>query len=237
MATLRLRAHAKVNLVLRVVGRRDDGYHDVETVLHSIDFADYIELSGRAEGFEFSVQQLGPLGDARIEPLGNDDASRMSVDAEGLSAIPVDQNIVLRAAQALEHAVDKKLPTEIRLGKRIPVGGGMGGGSADAVATLLGLRKLHDIEVSDAAVMEIAARLGADVPFFLHGGTVLATGIGEKLERLTDPPRLWFVLGISKRPLWTKDVYAAWDEIAQGDSPSVKTMIDALASGEVSEIG
>lgn len=226
MATLRLRAHAKVNLYLRVLGRRNDGYHDVETLLHSIDLADYMELSDEIDGFKLIVRAAGPAGESSW--------AKEAVDE--LFKLPSDGNIVASAMKSVERFAGRTLPTEIKLAKRIPVGAGMGGGSADAAATLLGLRKLHELAMTDAELGDVAEGLGADVPFFLHGGTSLATGTGADVIRLPDPPPLWLVLGVGKRPLLTKDVYAAWDETGSEPGPAVGTMLKALMSGDVSNI-
>ncbi|MFN2525741.1 MAG: 4-(cytidine 5'-diphospho)-2-C-methyl-D-erythritol kinase [Actinomycetota bacterium] len=216
MATVRLRAHAKINLYLRVLGAREDGYHEIETILHSIDFADYLELRSEIEGFKLVVRQ--------------DD------DVVGTPR-PPSKNLVQQAAELLQSYAPKNLDVEIGLAKRIPVGAGLGGGSADAAATLIGLARLHELALEEPQLHDLAAQLGADVPFFLFGGTALATGYGERIAPLDQPPRLWFVLGMSRRPLLTEDVYRAWDEIGPRAGIAHEVMVEALRSGALEEIG
>ena len=157
---IRLQAPAKINLTLEVLGRRADGYHEVRTVLAAVDIADELELS-EADGLALTV-----------EPEG---------------AVPVEDNLVLRAAALLRDAAPAGAGAAIVLHKRIPVAGGLGGGSSDAAAALLGLRRLWDLDLSDRTLAELAALLGADVPFFLRGGTALAAGRGEQLTVLPQP--------------------------------------------------
>jgi 4-diphosphocytidyl-2-C-methyl-D-erythritol kinase len=130
-------------------------------------------------------------------------------------------NTVLGAHAALEHACQRPLPTRIHLHKRIPPGSGLGGASSDAAAALRGLKALHHLDdLEDLA--PIAAQLGADVPYFLHGGRMLAEGRGEKLTPLTMQPAM-FVIAWPGIELSTAAVYAAWDEVkdeVKGDGPN-----------------
>ncbi len=157
---IRLQAPAKINLSFEVLGRRADGYYEVRTVLAAVDIADELELS-EADGFTLSV-----------EPDG---------------AAPVEDNLVLRAAALLQQAAPAGAGAAIVLRKRTPVAAGLGGGSSDAAAALLGLRRLWDLDLSDDTLAGLAALLGSDVPFFLRGGTAVATGRGEQLTPLPQP--------------------------------------------------
>lgn len=149
------RAYAKINLGLRIIRRRPDGYHDIETVFHPIDLCDEISF----------------------EP--SESISLTSSDP----AIPTDgQNLCVRAAIALRQASGTPRGISMKLRKRIPVGAGLGGGSSDAAATLLALRNLWDLAIRDEELFRIAFTLGADVPYFLKMGTAYATGRGERLE-------------------------------------------------------
>lgn len=168
---LRLHCPAKVNLGLRVVGKRADGYHLLDTVFHALDLHDTLWLEDAAE-------------------LGLD-----LVAAGGGLPVPVgEDNLVLRAARAF-HAAAGVLPTGLfRLEKRVPAGGGLGGGSSNAAAALLLLEQRHGRPLGPQTLARIATELGADVPFFLRGGTQRGTGIGEVLTEVEGTPPLWFVL-------------------------------------------
>lgn len=160
MPALRLLAPAKVNLTLEVLGRRPDGYHEVRTVMQAVDLCDELLLAPSKE---------------------------LSLSVTPADAAPVEANLVLRAAEALAARAGVTDGAAITLRKHIPTAAGLGGGSSDAGATLLGLRRLWDLAVKDGELAEIAASLGSDVPFFLCGGTALATGRGETLLPLPPP--------------------------------------------------
>lgn len=165
--TLRRRAFAKVNLGLEITGRRADGYHDLVTIFQTIELADEITVTSAPPG-TLTLAADPALGGA--------------------------QNLVLRAARALVAQSGTKRGAALTLTKGIPVAAGCGGGSSDAAAALLALRELWRLPTTDAELATIAARLGADVPFFLRGGTALATGIGERLTPLPPQSKSWFVL-------------------------------------------
>lgn len=192
-----LRCPAKVNLHLEVLGRRPDGYHEVRTVLAAVGIWDEMVLERAPDG----VLDLG------VEPSG--------------AAPAGDDNLVVRAARALQQAAGRWDGVAITLRKRIPVAGGMGGGSSDAAATLVGLSVLWGLDGSWAALQPLAAALGADVPFFLVGGVALGSGRGSDVEPLPDLPPLWAVV-VPGRKVSTAAVYAALDAgpvRAWGDSP------------------
>jgi 4-diphosphocytidyl-2-C-methyl-D-erythritol kinase len=152
-----LNAAAKVNLVLEVLGKREDGYHELVTVMQAVDLSDKVTIE------EADVLEL------------------QSRTAE----VPTDgRNLALRAAAALREAAGTTQGARITLDKRIPVAAGLGGGSADAAAVLVGLNRLWRLRWPVARLEEVATGLGMDVPFFLHGGRALATGRGERIERL-----------------------------------------------------
>ncbi len=157
---LRLLAPAKVNLTFEVLGRRADGYHEVRTILQSLNLAD--ELT-----FEES------------------DNLTLTVEPEG--AAPVEENLVLAAARLLQREASISAGAAIHLTKRIPMAGGLGGGSSDAATALLGLRRLWGLDLDADALRELAAELGSDVPFFISGGTALGEGRGERLTLVPTP--------------------------------------------------
>lgn len=162
---MRARAYAKVNLGLEVLYRRDDGYHELRTILQTIDLHDRLSFENRASGIELVV-------DERVVPGGED-------------------NLVTRAARLLAGRLNRPAGARIELDKRIPVGRGLGGGSADAAMTLLALNELWEGGLSLAALCRFGAELGMDVPFFLHGGTALGIGRGDEvfpLARQVDLP-------------------------------------------------
>jgi 4-diphosphocytidyl-2-C-methyl-D-erythritol kinase len=157
----RLLAPAKINLTLEVVDKRDDGYHDVRTILQAIGLADVIDF---------------------------EEADDVTLTVEPEGAAPAEDNLVLHALHALRVATGTVKGAAITLRKIIPEAAGLGGGSSDAATTLLGLRRLWELDdLSEDNLFEIAAKLGSDVPFFLHGGTALATGRGDQLTKLPRP--------------------------------------------------
>lgn len=188
-------APAKINLYLAVLGRRSDGYHELANVMQTLDLADQVTVRrGNAPGISLDVRSDGttPAATGQV-PTGPD-------------------NLVVRAARAyLLGAGAPDTPVQIELLKRIPAGGGLGGGSSDAAATLLALHELLDGPVSAQDLSRMAAELGSDVPFFLAGGTALCTGRGELVTPL-DPPRPFTAeLLLAPMPVPTPAVYAALD--------------------------
>lgn len=161
--TFTLPAHAKINLFLRVLGRRADGYHEIRTLFQTVTLHDSLTF--------------GP---------SRDDGIRLECDAPG---VPSDErNLVRRAADALRERYGVRSGAGIILKKVIPAGGGLGGGSSDAAAALVGLSHLWGLETDARELSEIGARLGADVPFFLTGGTALGTGTGTDVTPVKDLP-------------------------------------------------
>ena len=215
--TLLLTTGAKVNLFLRVLGRRPDGFHELESIFQSIDLADDMEVGPLPEG---AIEiEMEASGDAELELPASDD------------------NIVAAAARRIQDLGEDQLGASLRIHKRIPVAGGMGGGSSNAAGALLALERLWGLDLERSKLLEIAADLGSDVPYCLEGGTCLVGGRGENLARLPGPPApLWFVLGISDKPLLTADVYAALHDAAP-EGPSVAPFTLALGQGDVAELG
>jgi 4-diphosphocytidyl-2-C-methyl-D-erythritol kinase len=162
---LNLEAHAKVNLTLEVLGRRDDGYHDIVSIVQTIDLCDTLTLELARE-------------------------VTLECDAPELQS---SDNLVLRAAALLSEMAGGR-GAAITLRKRIPVSAGLGGGSSDAAATLRGLNRLWELGLSRRDLMPLAARLGSDVPFFLYGGTAMVRGRGEGVRPLPPADLDWFVL-------------------------------------------
>ena len=159
-------APAKLNLGLEVIGRREDGFHEIATVFVAVDLYDRVTLSP-ADGLELSC---------------DDDA------------LAGEDNLALRALRLLRDEADYPGGASLQLCKRIPAAAGLGGASSDAAAALLGGRELWVLDVSESRLHDLAARLGSDVPFFMRGGCALGRGRGDRLERLQLPGPLCFVL-------------------------------------------
>jgi 4-diphosphocytidyl-2-C-methyl-D-erythritol kinase len=185
-----VRCPAKVNLHLEVVGRRADGYHELRTIFAAVGVWDTLTVANAPAGtLELTVEPTGAA------PAGGD-------------------NLVLRAAAALAAACRGGSGARVLLEKRIPVGGGLGGGSADAAAALVGLARLWGLSGAARELSPLAERLGADVPFFLHGGVAWGTGRGSELTELADLPPWWVLLIPGPEPVSTAEVYRSLDPAA-----------------------
>ncbi len=199
---IRVRAFAKINLSLRVLGTRADGYHELRTVFQSIALHDTLVVRRTSRPFSLSLDE-GDRG--------------ASVDARSLHppSVPGDRaNLVWRAAEALWASARRRgrpHGATVHLVKRIPVQAGLGGGSSDAAATLRALARVW--HAKEQCVREAAVRLGADVPYFLEGGTILGLERGDVLFPLIDHPRAWVVLVIPPFGVSTADAYRWWDEL------------------------
>ena len=200
MKSVRVPAFAKVNLRLDVLGRRTDGYHELRTIFQAISLHDTLDLETRREpGIELRI-------------VGNSQ----------LAAEPGEENLVYRAIAELSREIGLRHGVRAVLTKRIPVARGLGGGSSDAAAALLGLLRLAGKRIAAARLLEIASVLGADVPFFLHGGRALGIGRGSEIYPLPDAPRR-AVLVVSPRDVAvpTKDAYQ-WlaEELTNREDPT-----------------
>ena len=173
-------APAKLNLFLHVTGRREDGYHELQTLFQLLDLADTVSITVRADG-----QIERPAG-----PSG--------VDAE--------EDLVVRAARALKAATGTALGASLRLRKRIPLGGGLGGGSSDAATALTALNELWGCGLGRDELARLGLALGADVPVFVHGSTAWGEGLGERLTPVT-LPEAWYVIIHPGVPVHTRDVF------------------------------
>jgi 4-diphosphocytidyl-2-C-methyl-D-erythritol kinase len=209
---LSLRAFAKVNYALEVRGLRDDGYHEISSVLQSVSLADEVEIERAEEGFELC-----------LEP-------------EETEVGPLEQNTVRKAWGVLCGLAGAELPVRVRLHKKIPTGAGLGGGSADAAATLVGLNELFGLGLSAEELRGVGTKIGADVPFALAGGTVLAEGVGEILNPLPAPPAHRFLIAKPERGADTGGIYRAYDERPVRGTPSADPVVAALRSGSLGEL-
>ncbi|HEX2923013.1 MAG TPA: 4-(cytidine 5'-diphospho)-2-C-methyl-D-erythritol kinase [Chloroflexota bacterium] len=178
MNELSVPAYAKVNLSLELLGKRDDGYHEILTIMQSISLKDELLVA---------------------------DARELSLECD-VAGLEGEANLVIRAARALRSAAGVAAGARIRLRKGIPVASGLGGASADAACVLVALTRLWGLDPTGLDLAGIAANLGSDVPFFLSGGTALASGRGEKLAPLPSPPERWLVLLVPSHSLEAKTV-------------------------------
>lgn len=208
MEALRLRAFAKVNYALEVRGTRHDGYHEISTVLQSISLADEVEIERAERGFELV-----------IEP-------------EGVGIGPLEENTVYKAWLRLREASGEELPVRVKLCKQVPAGAGLGGGSADAAAMLVGLNGLFGLDFDDAELREVGLRVGVDVAFCVEGGTALGEGIGEVLSPLPTPPPHYLVIAKPAVGAETARIYRAYDERSEDNLPSVAPVVEALRAGD-----
>ena len=177
---LGLPAPAKLNLFLHVTGRRPDGYHALQTVFQLIDLADWIDVERRDDG---------------------------RLVREGDVVGPVDHDLVVRAARALQAAGGVRYGATLRVTKNIPAGSGLGGGSSDAGTALLALNRIWSLQWSRSDLMALAAQLGADVPFFLHGANAFAEGIGEQLTPIQTPVA-WYAVIWPQVHVSTQEIFA-----------------------------
>jgi len=208
--TIRRDAHAKVNLFLRVISTRQDGYHEIESLVVPISLADRIVVR--------------PAEELRVEIVGEPAFS------------PGGLNLALVAALALADACGEAGGALVEIEKRIPVAGGLGGGSADAAATLLALNELWGCEVDAATLEQIGERVGSDVPAMLFRESVLMGGRGERLAPAEVPPFHWVLirLGFGVR---SPDAYRWWDEDGGGTGPDPDALLAAATAGDAEALG
>jgi 4-diphosphocytidyl-2-C-methyl-D-erythritol kinase len=199
-------APAKLNLFLHITGRRPDGYHMLQTVFQLIDWGDVLHFTRRDDGVI-----------RRVNEIPN---------------VPEDTDLTVRAARLLQAHTNLQYGVEIEIDKRLPMGGGIGGGSSDAATTLLALNKLWDARVPREDLQKIALKLGADVPFFIFGRNAFAGGVGEQLDAVELPTRYFLVI-VPNAQVPTVEIFS--DPELTRDS-EVVTMTDFLA-GESSKAG
>ena len=178
--SLTLLAPAKLNLFLHIIGRRKDGYHLLQSAFQLIDWCDRVTLS------KTSSSRI-----SRIKPIPGIDES---------------EDLVIRAATLLQRQFNVSMGVEITLHKALPVGAGLGGGSSDAASTLIGLNSLWNLHLSSKELMALGLQLGADVPFFIHGGNAFVEGIGEVIQAITLPEQSFIVI-FPNRGIATKALF------------------------------
>ena len=212
MTTLYEGAFAKLNLTLDVLGKREDGYHDLQSIMQTVSVRDDIEID-----------------------VGTGKPWKLVCDKEG---IPCDErNLAWKAAKVYCDAM-KKDPNglEIRITKRIPSGAGMGGGSADAAAVLRALNEHYGNPLSIVALAELGAQVGSDVPFCVVCGTAMCEGRGERIRKLPDMPDCIIVVCKPEFSVSTPELYKKIDEVAIADRPDNRAMESALLAGDLEKI-
>ena len=175
-------APAKLNLFLHVVGRRQDGYHLLQTAFRFIDYGDELSFVVRADG-----------------------AIRRTTAMEG---VPAEQDLSVRAARALQRETGCREGADIGIVKRLPIGGGLGGGSSDAATTLIVLNRLWQTGLSRDRLQQLALKLGADVPVFVFGRNAFAEGIGERLQALRMSPA-WYLILVPELAVSTAEIFSS----------------------------
>lgn len=208
---MKLIAPAKINLYLWVGARRADGLHEIESIMQSVSLADELAVTP---------------------------SDIVALDVEPSGSAPEDEsNLVVKAVRALGPSAREASGAALRLTKRIPAGAGLGGGSSDAAAALVGLNELWSCGLSRKALEKIGASVGADVPFCVRGGTAGALGAGERLSPLIVGGTLWWVIAMPGISLSTADVYGRFDELGTQAPPSdAHDLADALARGDVDRV-
>ncbi len=181
MQMLTLPAPAKLNLMLHITGRRADGYHELQTLFQFLDYGDELVLRPREDG------QIRLLTE--------------------LPGVDHDSNLIVRAARLLQRESGCALGADIQLTKRLPMGGGIGGGSSDAATTLVGLDHLWNTRLGEDRLAELGLNLGADVPVFVRGRAAFAEGVGERLQPV-DLPEPWFLVIAPQVSVSTAEIFA-----------------------------
>lgn len=210
------KAPAKINLMLDVLHKRPDGYHEVEMIMTMVDLADRLEMEALSRDTIIISSQAG--------------------------YIPLDEkNLAFQAAKLIKERYDVRSGVYIHLDKNIPVAAGLAGGSSDAAATLRGLNRLWDLRIPMEELKQLGAELGSDVPFCITGGTALATGRGELLTPLPNPPQCWVVLAKLPINVSTAEIYGRFrsnDVMAHPSADRMRQAIERLSfQGVCEELG
>lgn len=203
---IKIKAYAKVNLFLKITGIREDGYHILSSTMQTISLYDSILVKK-------SDKLLCLCGD-----------------------IPSEKNIAYKAVRALEEVSGKKLPVIIKIKKRIPDKAGLGGGSADAAAVMKAVISLYDLSLSEKEIISAAEKAGADVPFFIYGGTAFCGGIGEVVKKRPSLPPCYILIAKPKSGNSTPEMFKAFDNQGEIGKCKDRKFTAALKSGEIKKI-
>lgn len=205
---MKLKANAKINLSLDVIGRRPNGYHDVRMIMQSIDLSDYITID-------------------------NNDDNSIIIKCDNNEILCDDSNLIYKAAKKILDKADYSKGITITLEKNIPIAAGMAGGSTDAAATLIGLNEFLQLGLSKEELKEIGLTLGADIPFCIEGGTCISEGIGEILHTINPCPDCYLVIAKPNIGVSTKFVYENLILNSNSPHPNVDNMISSIKSGDL----
>jgi len=203
-----LKAFAKINLTLKIVSKRADGYHDIESIMQKVDLHDEVILE-EAENASITVR----TDDPRV-PDG-----------------PL--NVAYRAASSMQSRYAPFRGVNVFIRKRIPVAAGLGGGSADAASLIVGLARMWGLRVPLAELLAVGAEIGSDVPFAMSPPTALVRGRGEIVHPLRSPDPFWVVLAKPREGLLTRDVYEEFDLHGGSDPGDAKTVVEGMALGDL----
>ena len=209
--TVRLSAHAKVNLYLDVLGKRVDGYHNIQSIIQNLELSDELLLTDRED-------------------------SEIEVISEDLSSLPKEKNLVWQAATLLQNEAADQGAT-IQLKKFIPLAAGLGGGSANAAAVIIGLHKLWKLDLPIDFLLLLGSKIGADVPACMVGGTILAEGKGEKVAQLSAMPFTYVVVARPDLRVSTKIVYGQFDLVKIPPLGGAMRMLAAVKKHDIGDIG
>ena len=202
-------APAKLNLMLRIVGRRSDGYHLLQTVFQFLDVCDYLTFS--------------PTGDGSIRRR------------EALPGVAEDDDLVVRAARLLQRETGVSQGVEIGLDKRLPMGGGLGGGSSDAATTLVALNTIWKTGLSQQALADLGLRLGADVPVFVHGFAAWAEGVGESLQPI-DLPEKWYLVLVPDCHVSTAAVFGDPELTRDSEHITIRDFLNGEVANDCTDV-
>lgn len=207
MNKIQIEAYGKVNISLDVIGKRKDNYHEIETIMQQIDLKDILTIRDRKNEIKIECNN---------------------------SLVPLDSsNIVHKAFRVLSEKCHVKRGAHIIIEKNIPVAAGLAGGSANAAATLKGLNKLWNLNLTEAELMDIGVHIGADVPFCIMGGTALAKGIGEKLEKLDSFKDHMLLLANPGIEVTSSHVYSVFDVENIKNRPQTDTLLKAIQKNDI----
>lgn len=195
-----IKAPAKINLEFEILSKREDGYHEVRTVMQTVDLCDYLTIQ-KSEGFSFTGTQVAP-------PM---------------------ETTIYKAMKVMEETFGQSFPISVHLDKVIPVMAGLGGGSSNAAAVLFAINELYELKLSKEELMGLGASVGADVPFFIIGGKCLCEGIGEKVTPLPpDEGRFYYIIFRPHKRIPTKQAYMDYDRVGQSFAEAARVKCPQL---------
>ncbi len=216
---MEIKAYAKINLGLDVLGCRPDGYHEVRMIMQTVDLYDTVSLEKTEGGITLTVTLLG------------------KEEAYPAGIVPDnEENLAYKAAKLIKDTYEIEEGVRIHLQKRIPAAAGMAGGSTDAAAVLRGMNRLFGLKLSTGELERLGVRLGADVPYCVRGGTALAEGIGEKLTALREAPDCFLLIAKPEVSVSTRYVYEHLGEDTAGYRPDIDGMKKAIEEGSLDGI-